>query len=88
MGQIFLQNAIAILLQNATKVYYKIRQNFHYKMQQFYCKMRQLLQNATTLLQNGIVTSKCVSTFINISLIFCKCSMYKLNLVKLNDGIF
>ena len=33
------QNATAILLQNATDVYYKMRQ--------FYYKMRQLLQNAT-----------------------------------------
>ena len=32
----------AILLQNATEVYYKLRQVFHYKMRQF-------LQNATLL---------------------------------------
>ena len=41
----------AILLQNATKVYYKMRQVFYYKMRQFYYKMRQLLQIATILLQ-------------------------------------
>ena len=39
----------AILLQNATVVYYKLRQVFHYKMRQFYYKMRQFLQNATLL---------------------------------------
>ena len=39
----------AILLQNATEVYYKLRQVFHYKMRQFYYKMRQFLQNATLL---------------------------------------
>ena len=47
MRQMLLQNAIAILLQHATEVYYKKRQAFYYKMQQFYYKMRQLLQNAT-----------------------------------------
>ena len=49
-----------ILLQNATEVYYKMRQVFYYKrddfitkcdsyykMRQFYYKIRQLLQNAT-----------------------------------------
>ena len=36
------QNATAILLQNATEVYYE--------MQQFYYKMRQLLQNATFII--------------------------------------
>ena len=39
MRQMLLQNATAILLQNMTEVCYKMRQ--------FYCKMRQLLQNAT-----------------------------------------
>ena len=40
MQQILSQNAIAVLLQNATEVYYKMLQIFLYKM-------RQLLQNAT-----------------------------------------
>ena len=35
-----------------TEVYYKIRQVFYYKM-------RQLLQNATILLQNTTVITKC-----------------------------
>ena len=48
-----------MLLQNATEVYYKMRQVFYYKMRQFYYKMRQLLQNATILLQNATVTTKC-----------------------------
>ena len=47
------------LLQNATEVYYKMRQAFYYKMQQFYYKMRQLLQNATILLQTTAVITKC-----------------------------
>ena len=59
MPQILLQNAIAILLQNATEVYYKMRQFFYYKMLQFYYKMRQLVQIATTLLQNVTVITKC-----------------------------
>ena len=48
-----LQNATAILLQNATEAYYKICQVFfikcdsYYKMRQFYYKMQQFLQNAT-----------------------------------------
>ena len=54
------ENMTAILLQNATKVYYKIRQVFttgcytfiakcgsYYKLRRFYYKMLQLLQNAT-----------------------------------------
>ena len=53
MRQILLQNTTAILSQNATEVYYKMRQVFYYKMQQFYYKMRQLLQIATVLLQNA-----------------------------------
>ena len=53
-----LQNAAAILLQNATNVYCKMRQVFYYKMRQFYYKLRQLLQIATILLQNAIVITK------------------------------
>ena len=45
----------AILLQNVIKVYYKMRQVFYYKMEQFIHKLRQSLQNAT-------VITKCVST--------------------------
>ena len=52
MGQILLQNATAILLQNATKIYYKMRQ--------FYYKMRQLLQNASDLLKNVTFITNCV----------------------------
>ena len=58
MLQILLQNAKAILLPNATEIYYKIRQVF-YKMRQFYHKMQQLLQFVTILLQNVTVITKC-----------------------------
>ena len=58
MRQILLQNATAILLQNATGVYYKIRQASYYKMRKFCYKMRQLLQIATTSLQNATVITK------------------------------
>ena len=58
MRQILLQNTTAILLQNATEVYYKMRQVFYYKMRQFYYKERQLLQIATTLLQNATAITK------------------------------
>ena len=51
MQQILLQNAIANLLQNATEVYYKMRQAFCYKM-------RHLLQNATFI-------TNCDSTYRN-----------------------
>ena len=57
--EILLQNATAILLQNAKEVYYKMHQGFYYKIQQFYYKMRHLLQNATILLQNATVITKC-----------------------------
>ena len=53
-----LQNATDILVQNATKVYCKMRQVFYYKML-FYYKIRQLLQIATILLQNATVITKC-----------------------------
>ena len=52
MQQILLQNATAILLQNAREVYYQMCQFFYYKMQQ-------LLQNATILLQDAAVVTKC-----------------------------
>ena len=52
MQQILLQNATAILLQNAREVYYQM-------CQFFYCKMQQLLQNATILLQDATVVTKC-----------------------------
>ena len=41
-----LQNATAVLLENATKVYYKFRQVFYYK-------------NVIILLQNATVIAKC-----------------------------
>ena len=44
MRQTLLQNVTALLLQNATENYYKIRQIFYYIM-------RQLLQIATILLR-------------------------------------
>ena len=40
-----------ILLQNSTKIYYKMRELFYYKM-------RQVLQNAMILLQNATVITK------------------------------
>ena len=44
MQQILSQNGTAILLQNATELYYEMPQIFYYKMRQFYYKMRQLLK--------------------------------------------
>ena len=46
MRQILLQNAIAILLQNVTEVYYKMHHAFITKCDSYY-KMRRLLQIAT-----------------------------------------
>ena len=46
-----LQNATISLSQNATKIYYKMRQVFYY--------MRQLLQIGKTLLQNATIITKC-----------------------------
>ena len=48
---ILLQNVTTILLQNAARVYYKMRQ--------FYYSLRQLLQNALILLQNATVIINC-----------------------------
>ena len=50
-----LENATAILLRNATEVYHKMGQVF-------YDKMQQLLQIATTLLQNATFITNCDST--------------------------
>ena len=47
------------LLQNPTKVYYKMHQIVYHKMQQFYYKFRQLLQNVLILLQNATVIRTC-----------------------------
>ena len=49
MRQTLLQNASAILLQNAAEVYYKMRQVFCYKFTKCdsYYNMRRLLQIAT-----------------------------------------
>ena len=57
MWKIVSKNATAILLQNATEVYYKMRQPFY---DSFITKLRQLLKNATILLQNDTVITKCV----------------------------
>ena len=43
----------ALILKNATEVYYKMRQVFYYKMRQFYYKMQQLLQIAMILIKNA-----------------------------------
>ena len=45
--QILLQSATAILLQNGTEVYYKMRQVFYYKIQVS-------LQNATVITKCGV----------------------------------
>ena len=45
--QILLQSATAILLQNLTEVYYKMRQVFYYKIQVS-------LQNATVITKCGV----------------------------------
>ena len=59
MRQILLRNAIALLLQNAVKMYFKMLQISYYKTRQFYYKLRQLLQNVSILLQNATVITKC-----------------------------
>ena len=54
-----LQNARAILVQNAKQVYHKMRQVFYYKWRQLYYKIHQLLQNSSILSQNPAVITKC-----------------------------
>ena len=80
MLQILLQKAIAILLQNATKVYYNMRYGFYCIMLQFYCKLRHLLQNSSILLENATVITKCVGTP-------CQTSMTEL-LCKKNQRLY
>ena len=62
MRQILLQNVTAILLQNATEVYGKMRQVFYYEMRQFYYKMRQFDNKMRQLLQNSTFITNCDST--------------------------
>ena len=62
MPQILLQNAKAILLQNATEVYGKMHQVFYYEMRQFYYKMRQFDNKMRQLLQNSTFITNCDST--------------------------
>ena len=92
MRQIWLQNVLAILLQNARRPYYKMRQVFYYKTQQFYYKIGLLLQIATTLLQNAsyykmsrllqiatiqyVIGEKCVSFWFWFCYCFYCCSCY------------
>ena len=52
MRQILLKNTTAILSQNATEVYYKMRQVFYHKMWL-------LLQIATILLENATIVTEC-----------------------------
>ena len=64
------------MLQNATEVYYKMRQNFYYKMRQLYYKMRQVLQIAAILLQNATVITKCdvyyqLRQYISCQTVYC-----------------
>ena len=61
MRHTLLQNVRAILLQNATEVYYKMRQVFHYKMRQFYYKMRQFYYKMQQLLKNATFITNYVS---------------------------
>ena len=56
-----LQNVTAVLFQNATQIYDKMRQAFYYKM-------RHLLQTAIILLQNAAVITKCY--------VYCKLRKY------------
>ena len=60
MRQLLIPNATATLLQNATEVFYKMRQVFITKCK-FYYKMQQLLQTATALLQNATFITNCDS---------------------------
>ena len=55
MQQILLHNATAILRQNATEVYYKMRKEIYCKCDILFYKLWQLLQNASILLQNAAV---------------------------------
>ena len=57
MRQILLQDATAILLQNATKVYYKMRQVFITKCDSFF------LQNATVITNYDDFITKCDSFY-------------------------
>ena len=76
-----LKNATAILLQNATKVYYKMHLIFncecgsYYKLRRLYYKMWQLLQNATFV-------TNCDSTSVmkhNSSVLFSSKTLYALD---------
>ena len=68
---VLLQNALKkyyklrqlYLLQIAANIYYKTRQPHYYKTRQIYYKTRQVLQNASILLQNAAGITKCVDYY-------------------------
>ena len=68
MRQTLLQNATAILLQNAAKVYQKMLQIFSLKVQHFitkcssYYKMRLCYYKKRQLLKNALFITKCFGT--------------------------
>ena len=57
-----LQNATAILLQNATKTYQKMSHLFYYNRQQLLQNVTILLEKATVPTKYDVIT-KCISTF-------------------------
>ena len=67
------------LKENTTEVYYKMRQGFCYKMQQFhykcgsYCKMGQFYYEMRQLLQNTTFITNCDSTLTFYQLKTWKC---------------
>ena len=88
--QMLLQYATAILLQNATEIYYKVCQVFYYKMRQFYFKMRQLLQNVTFITNCDSttwkyrVTANLARYFVLAKLICCiKKAVHRTQIAKL-----
>ena len=75
------------LKENTTEVYYKMRQGFCYKMQQFhykcgsYCKMGQFYYEMRQLLQNTTFITNCDSTLTFYQLKTWKCFQHHFVLI-------
>ena len=70
------------LLQNATEVYYKMRQVIYYKMREFYYKMRRLLQIATV--QTRYSTDR-LEIHVTYEMLYSRVFYYVKQIVKLTN---
>ena len=82
MRQKFIAKCDRSLLQNASEVYYKMRQVIYYKMREFYYKMRRLLQIATV--QTRYSTDR-LEIHVTYEMLYSRVFYYVKQIVKLTN---